>query len=35
MKSSPNQITAATAGGLIQFCFRGSRPRPGVAEFWR
>ena len=30
-----NQITAANAGWRIQFRFRGSRHRPGVAEFNR
>jgi hypothetical protein len=31
----PNQITAANAGWRTQFRFRGSRRRPGVAEFYR
>jgi hypothetical protein len=31
----PNQITAANAGWRGQFRFRGSRHRPGVAEFYR
>lgn len=30
-----NQITAANAGWRGQFRCRGSRPRPGAAEFWR
>jgi hypothetical protein len=35
MKSVPsNKITAANAGWRIQFRFRGSRHRPGVAELW-
>jgi hypothetical protein len=35
MSISPNQITAANAGWRTQFRFRGSRHRPGVAEFHR
>lgn len=31
----PNQAIAANAGGRTQFRLRGSRHRPGVAEFWR
>jgi hypothetical protein len=31
----PNQITAANAGWRTQFRYRGSRHRPGVAEFYR
>jgi hypothetical protein len=30
-----NKVTAANAGWRTQFRFRGSRHRPGVAEFWR
>jgi hypothetical protein len=30
----PNKITAAKAGWRTQFRFRGSRHRPGVAEFY-
>jgi hypothetical protein len=33
--TSPNQITAANAGWRTQFRFRGSRHRPGVADFYR
>lgn len=35
MKSSPNQITAHNAGWRIQFRWRGSRHRPGVAALFR
>ena len=30
---TPNEVTAANAGWRSQFRFRGSRHRPGVAEF--
>ena len=32
---SSNKVTTANAGGRWQFRFRGSRRRPGVAEFYR
>jgi hypothetical protein len=35
MKPRPNKITPTNAGGRLQFRFRGSRHRPGVAEFRR
>jgi hypothetical protein len=35
VKYWPNKITAANAGWRTQFRFRGSRHRPGVAEFYR
>ena len=35
MKMQANEITAANAGCRTQFRFRGSRHRPGVAEFVR
>src|SRR5689334_5939677 len=31
----PNKNTSANAGWALPFRFRGSRHRPGVAEFWR
>jgi hypothetical protein len=33
--NQPNQITAANAGWRTRLRIRGSRHRPGVAEFYR